>query len=130
VGDEYLGVKKCNSHPTKNKCMLMESSHEFQRIVHSLRTSTSHCPPKDQVCHISYVIKRAAKMVQLAKTEFNISKAMHQEIEFFCKKLHPDSGILLGTPISHIILQIPIFTFFGDSCLKGSGGSSISFGFR
>jgi hypothetical protein len=38
--------------------------------------------------HISIAMKRAAKLVHHAKYRFNINKTMHQEIDFFCKKLH------------------------------------------
>ena len=54
---------------------------------------------------------------------------MWQEIKFFCEKLCPSSGILWDTPIAHIIPRIPTTTAFGDSCLEGAGGYSISLGF-
>jgi hypothetical protein len=54
---------------------------------------------------------------------------MHQEIEFFCKKLLPKFGICWESPIAHIIPRTPTFTTFGDSCLKGAGGYSLSLGF-
>jgi hypothetical protein len=110
----------------KNKCLLMGSTHEFQRVVHYLRTGTFHCPAKDKDCHISYAFKRTAKMVHLAKKEINISKAMRQQIDFFHKKLCLDSGILWETPNVHFIPRMPTFTSFGDSCLEGAGGYSIS----
>jgi hypothetical protein len=54
---------------------------------------------------------------------------MRQEIEFFHKKLLPNSGIHWESPIAHIILRIPTFITFGDSCLKRAGGYSLSLGF-
>jgi hypothetical protein len=54
---------------------------------------------------------------------------MRQEIEFFCKKLLPTSEIHWESPITHIIPRIPTFTTFGDSCLEGAGGYSLSLGF-
>ncbi len=54
---------------------------------------------------------------------------MHQEIEFFHKKLLPTSEICWESLIAHIIPRIPTFTTFGDSCLKGAGGYSLSLGF-
>jgi hypothetical protein len=54
---------------------------------------------------------------------------MRQEIEFFCKKLQPLSGILWETPIAHIIPRIPTAAMLGNSCLEDAGGCSISFGF-
>jgi hypothetical protein len=54
---------------------------------------------------------------------------MRQEIDFFCKKLLPDSDIKWETPIAHIIPRMPTFTSFGDSCLKGAGGYSIPLGY-
>jgi hypothetical protein len=60
-------------------------------------------------------------MVYLANTEFNFSKMMRQEIDYFHKKLCPDSGILWETLIAHIIPRMHIFMSFGDSCLKGAG---------
>ncbi len=55
---------------------------------------------------------------------------MHQEIEFFREKLLPTSEICWESPIAHIIPRIPTFTTFGDSCLEGAGGYSLSLGFR
>ncbi len=54
---------------------------------------------------------------------------MHLEMEFFCVKLQPLSGILWETPITHIIPRMPTVMASGDSCLKGMGGYSISLGF-
>jgi hypothetical protein len=54
---------------------------------------------------------------------------MRQEIEFFCKRLLLESGILWETPIAYSITWMPTFTSFGDSCLKGAGGYSIMLGF-
>ncbi len=54
---------------------------------------------------------------------------MCQEIELFCKQLLLESGIAWETPIAHIITWMPMFTSFGDSCLKGAGGYSIMLGF-
>jgi hypothetical protein len=54
---------------------------------------------------------------------------MHHEIEFFHKKLLPDSGIRWESPNAHIIPRMPTFITFGDSCLKGAGGHSLSLSF-
>jgi hypothetical protein len=74
-------------------------------------------------------MKKAAHLVHHAKFKYNINKAMHQEIEFFCKKLLLESGIMWETPIAHILTWMPTFTSFGDSCLEGAGGYSIMLGF-
>ncbi len=71
-------------------------------------------------------MKKAAHLVHHAKFKYNISKTMHQEIEFFCEKLLFESNITWETPITHIIPRMPTFTSFGDSCLKGAGGYSFS----
>ncbi len=54
---------------------------------------------------------------------------MRQEIDFFHKKLQPSPGITWETPIAHIIPWMPTATAFGDSCLEGAGGYSISLGY-
>jgi hypothetical protein len=54
---------------------------------------------------------------------------MRQEIDFFREKLLPTSEICWESPIAHIIPRIPTFTTFGDSCLEGAGGYSLSLGF-
>jgi hypothetical protein len=74
-------------------------------------------------------MKKAAHLVHHAKFKYNINKTMHNEIEFFCKKLLLESNIVWETPIAHIIPRMPTFTSFGDSCLKGVGGYSILIGF-
>jgi hypothetical protein len=74
-------------------------------------------------------MKKAAHLVHHPKFKYNISKTMHQEIEFFCEKLLLESNITWETPITHIIPWMPTFTSFGDSCLEGAGGYSILLGF-
>ena len=74
-------------------------------------------------------MKTSARLVHHAKFEYNINKTMRQETDFFCNKLLPKSYIVWETPIAHIIPRTPTFTSFGDSCLKGAGGYSISLGF-
>jgi hypothetical protein len=54
---------------------------------------------------------------------------MCQEIEFFREKLLPNSEICWESPIAHIIPRMSIFITFGDSCLKGARGHSLSLGF-
>jgi hypothetical protein len=54
---------------------------------------------------------------------------VHQEIDFFCKKLQPSSGITWEMPIAHIIPRMPTATAFGVSCLEGAEGYSISLGY-
>ncbi len=51
---------------------------------------------------------------------------MHYEIEFFCNKLKPDSGIEWEMPIAHLIPQTPFATTIGDSLLECAGGFSIT----
>ena len=54
---------------------------------------------------------------------------MRHEIKFFCEQLAPTSELRWEAPIAHIIPRMPTFTTFGDSCLEGAGGYSISLGF-
>ncbi len=68
-------------------------------------------------------------MVHQSRCQYNITKLMRQEIEFFRKKLLPNSGICWESPIAHIIPRMQTFITFGDSCLKGAGGYSLSLGF-
>jgi hypothetical protein len=44
-------------------------------------------------------MKRAAKMTHHASYEYNISTTMRAEIEFFCDKLKPESGIEWENPL-------------------------------
>ncbi len=113
----------------ENKRLLVNSSPKFRSICLSLKTGNFPCLVKDQVKHIKHAIQRAARQVHHAKFEFNINKTMHQEIDFFHKKLLPKSNIKWETPIAHIIPRMPMFTFFGDSCLEGAGGYSTLLGY-
>jgi hypothetical protein len=115
--------------PSKNKRLLLESSNEFQNIALLLKKGTYLGTPKDKAKHISFAMKQAAKLIHHAKYRNSINKTMHQEIEFFHKKLQPSSSILWETPIAHIIPRMPTATVFGDSCLEGMGEYSISLGF-
>ncbi len=53
---------------------------------------------------------------------------MRQEIEFFREKLLSNSEICWESPIAHIIPRMPTSITFGDSCLEGTGGYSLSLG--
>ena len=114
---------------SENKRLLQDSSPEFRSIVSSLKTGHFPCSIKDQVRHISFALKRSAKLVHHARYQYNIDKMMRQEIEFFREKLDPTSEVRWESPIAHIIPRMPTFTTFGDSCLEGAGGYSISLGF-
>ncbi len=76
-----------------NKLLLSEPLREFQDIVKSLRMGSFPCSAKDQAWHITFALKRSAKMVHHSKHQYIISKDMRQEIKFFREKLQPDSGI-------------------------------------
>jgi hypothetical protein len=113
----------------ENKRLLVDTSPEFRDICLSLKTGSFPCSAKDQVKHINFAMKETAHLAHHAKFKYNINKTMHQEIEFFREKLLLESGIVSETPIAHIITQMPMFTSFGDSCLKGAEGYSIMLGF-
>ena len=114
---------------SENKRLLQDSSAEFRTLVSSLKTGRFACSVKDQVRHTSFALKRSAKLVHHARYQYNINKTMRQEIEFFREQLAPTSEVRWEAPIAHIIPRMPTFTTFGDSCLEGAGGYSISLGF-
>jgi hypothetical protein len=113
----------------KNKQLLLESSQDICEVVQSFWTGSYPCSSKNQVWHISFALKKAAKLVHHSKYKYIINKLMRQEIELFRNKLQPDLGILWETPIAHVIPRFPTATAFGDSCIEGSGGYSIELGF-
>jgi hypothetical protein len=78
---------------SENKRFLADSSPEFQTLIKSLRSGYFFCNVKDQIHHISFAIKRSEKLVHQSRCQYNITKSMHQEIEFFCEKLLPNSKI-------------------------------------
>jgi hypothetical protein len=112
-----------------NKRFLADSSPEFQTLIKSLWSGYFFCNVKDQICYISFAIKWSAKLVHQSRCQYNITKSMRQEIEFFREKLLPKSRICMESPIAHIIPRMPTLITFGDSCLKGAGGYSRSLGF-
>ena len=68
---------------SENRRLLQDSSPEFQSLIRSLKTGHFACSVKDQVRHISFALKRSAKLVHHARYQYNINKTMRQEIEFF-----------------------------------------------
>ncbi len=54
---------------------------------------------------------------------------MRYEIEFFCNKIKPDSGIKWETPIAHLIPRTPFATTIRDSLLEGARGFPTTLGF-
>jgi hypothetical protein len=114
---------------SENKRFLADSSPEFQTLIKSLHSGYFFCNVKDQIHHMSFAIKWSAKLVHQSRCQYNITKSMRQKIEFFRKKIPPKSGIHWESPIAHIIPRMPTFITFGDSCLKGAGGYSLSLGF-
>ncbi len=111
---------------SKNKWLLLEYSREFWDIVNSLKNGTYLGANTNETRHISFAMKKAAKLVHHAKYRYNINTTMHQEIDFFHKKLQPLSGTTWEMPIAHIIPWMPMATAFGDSCLEGAERYSIN----
>jgi hypothetical protein len=74
-------------------------------------------------------MKRVAKLTHHASYQYNINRTMRYDVEFFCNKLKPDSGIKWETPIAHLIPQTPFATTIEDSLLEGAGGFSVTLGF-
>ncbi len=114
---------------SENKHFLENLSAKFKSIIKLLQKGCFSCPVKDQVCHTLFAIKGSDKMIHHARLQYNINQTMHQEIDFFCDKLRPDSGIQWEAPIAHIIPRIPTCITFGNRCLDGAGGYSLSLGF-
>jgi hypothetical protein len=114
---------------SENKRFLEDSSPEFQTLIKSLQLGYFFCNVKEQIRHISFAIKRSAELVHQSRCQYNITKSMRQEIELFREKLLPQSKICWEPPIAYIIPRMPTFITFGDSCLEGAGGYSLSLGF-
>ncbi len=68
---------------SENKRFLVDSSPEFQTLIKSLLSGYFFCNVKDQICHISFAIKWSEKLVHQSRCQYNITKSMRQEIEFF-----------------------------------------------
>jgi hypothetical protein len=122
----YLSIAYALS---KNKRLLTDSSAEFQDIVLAIQTNAFVTPCKDLARHTSFAMKHAAKLTHHASYQYNINKTMRYEIEFFCNKLKPDSGIEWEMPIAHLIPRTPFAMTIGDSLLVGAGGFSTTLGF-
>jgi hypothetical protein len=119
---------------TKNSCQILLqsfkslSSHSILAIFSAMsrtKSATSLLPSNGQQ---NWYINPGVSVHQ-SRCQYNITKSMRQEIEFFCEKLLPNSKICWESPIAHIIPRMPTFITFGDSCLKGAGGYSLSLGF-
>ncbi len=82
---------------SKNKRFLKDSSSEIQTLIKSLRLDYFFCNVKDQIHHISFAIKQSAKLIHQSRCQYNITKSMRQEIEFFRKKYFPNPTFL-GNP--------------------------------
>jgi hypothetical protein len=61
---------------SENKKFLADSSPEFQTLIKSLRSGYFFCNVKDQIHHISFAIKRSAKLVHQLRCQYNITKSM------------------------------------------------------
>jgi hypothetical protein len=70
----------------ENKKFLANFSPEFQSLIKSLRSGYFFYNVKDQSHHILFAINWSAKLVHQSRCQYNITKPMRQEIEFFCKK--------------------------------------------
>ena len=122
----YLSIAYALS---KNKRLRTGSSAEFRDIVLAIQTNAFVTPCKDLAWHTSFAMKREAKLTHHASYQYNINRTMHYEIEFFCNKLKPDSGIKWEMPIAHLIPRTPFATTIGDSLLEGAGGFFVTLGF-
>ncbi len=122
----YLSIAYALS---ENKRLLTKSSAEFRDIVLAIQTNAFVTPCKDLAQHTSFAMTRAAKLTHHASYQYNINRTMCYEIEFFCGKLKPDSGIKWEMPIAHLIPRMPFAMTIGDSSLEGAGGFSITLGF-
>jgi hypothetical protein len=87
----------------KNKRLLTKSSAEFRNIVLPIQTNAFVTPCKDLAWHTSFAKKHAAKLTHHASYQYNINRTMRYEIELFCDKLKPNSGIKWERPIAHLI---------------------------
>jgi hypothetical protein len=87
---------------SENKRFLEDSFPEFQTLIKSLRLGYFFYNVKDQIHHISFAIKCSAKLVNQSRCQYNITKSMRQEIEFFREKLLPTSKICWESLIAHV----------------------------
>jgi hypothetical protein len=110
----------------ENNKFLADSSLEFQSLIKSLWSGYFFINVKDHIRHISFAIKRSEKLVHQLQWHHKVYAPRNR---FFRKKLRPNSRIHWESPIARIIPRMPTFITFGDSCLEGAGGYSLSLGF-
>jgi hypothetical protein len=96
----YLSIAYALS---ETKRLLIKSSAEFQDIVLEIQTNASVTPCKDLARHISFAMKRVAKLTHHASYQFNFNRTMNYKVKIFRNKLKPDSDIKWETPIAHLI---------------------------
>jgi hypothetical protein len=114
----------------KSNTKLMEkSSSGFRDLVKQITTKTFLGKQSDHQCHINYVMKQAAKMVNINGHQYLVNATMWDELDFLSHALSADSGIKFETPIAHLIPKIPTASIIGDSSFVACGGYSITLGF-
>jgi hypothetical protein len=68
---------------SKTKQLLLKSLREIQDIVNPLKNGTYLGANTNETRHISFAMKRAAKLIHHAINRYNINKTMRQETDCF-----------------------------------------------
>jgi hypothetical protein len=91
----------------RNTELFEKSSSGFRDLVKQITTKTFSGKQSDHQCHISFVIKKAAKMVSKHKHNYLVNSTMQEELNFILHTLSPDSKIMFENPIALLIPRIP-----------------------
>lgn len=112
---------------SKNEALLRDSSEEFKLLVQQIKTKQFSKKNINVAKQINFAMKKAAQMIHRHPFRYVINETLGEELDFIYNALEPDSGITFKSPIGHIIPRDPTGSMFGDSCLRGCGGYSLSF---
>ena len=105
-----------------NKKLLKSCSKEFRQLINKIEQKHFFGKQTDLQRNVIFFMKRAAKMVNKFGHKYLINCTMHEELGFISEALKPKLGIVLETPIAHLIPRILTALIVGDSSLLSCSG--------
>jgi hypothetical protein len=105
----------------QNKKFYTSCSSSFRKLLESIKKARH-----SDIAVANFEMRTAAQRVYRCKKRYHINETMRAEIAAIREIIDPLSGIVLESPIGHLVKRMPTYEGYSDACVYGGGGYSIA----
>lgn len=106
----------------QNKRHFVAHSPSFRKMLSAIKSVRNR-----DIAEANFAMRMSAQKVHRSTKRYFINETLRDEIAAIREVIDPASGVLLESPIAHMIERVAKGNSYGDSCMYGGGGYCIHY---